>query len=127
MGHFILDSDILIDVARECREALALLDSLLGADVFISDFTKAELLVGARDGAHQAEIVTFLEAFKTLSPNASISEQALGILQKHYLAHGTHIVDACIAATAHFFELTLLSNNEKHFRPIKGLRYERPY
>jgi predicted nucleic acid-binding protein len=37
--------------------------------------------------------------------------------------HGLTLADALIAATAAIYDLTLVSRNEKHFRPVKGLRF----
>jgi predicted nucleic acid-binding protein len=54
-----------------------------------------------------------------------IGEEAYLALKQYSKSHGLKIADALIAATAKANVLELVSKNEKHFGPIKGLKFMR--
>ena len=64
--------------------------------------------------------MTFI--FATLSLSENIGHRALIYIEEYSLSHGLRAGDAIIAATAAENNLTLVSGNAKHFRPIKELK-----
>ena len=57
-----------------------------------------------------------------LGIDEAISQQAIRLMERHALAHGLRVVDALIAATALVRGFPLATANERHYRPIKGLK-----
>jgi predicted nucleic acid-binding protein len=52
----------------------------------------------------------------------SIGHRALIYLEEYSLSHGLRAGDAIIAATAIENNMTLVSSNARHFKPIKELK-----
>ncbi len=55
----------------------------------------------------------------------NISQKAIDLLETFALSHGLQMGDALIASTAIEHNLTLLTGNVKHFKPIPLLRVEK--
>ncbi len=123
----LLDTDILIDIARGREQALRFLQSLQGEVVAVSHLSVAELLVGARTVRERDVVEKFVKTFVILAPDAMVSERALALIKTYHHVCGTGIIDAYIAATAIEFDMTLCSRNAKHFSPIRELSMNIPY
>jgi len=54
-----------------------------------------------------------------------IGQDAYARAKRYSKSHGLTLADALIAATAMTNDFTLISRNEKHFRPIAGLKFLR--
>jgi predicted nucleic acid-binding protein len=91
---------------------------------FLSVQTYLELFQDARNRAEQQTTKQFLADFRfTLLPlTETIGHRAMVYIEEYALASGLRAGDALIAATATENNLTLLSGNGKHFKPIHGLR-----
>ena len=50
--------------------------------------------------------------------------KAVSLVEELFLAHHILLADALIAATALQHDLVLITANNKHFRPIRGLKLE---
>jgi len=59
--------------------------------------------------------------FVLLPLTENVGHRALIYTEQYALTHGLSAADAIIAATAAENNLTLVSSNVKHFRPIKEL------
>ena len=122
MAGLLVDTDILIDVARGVEEAIEQLDRWDSEQgVAISVITYMELLVGCRNKREQRAVERFVRRFELLAIDPEISEEAIGLLVKYRLSHGLLIADALIAATAIVRGIPLVSKNQRDYRFIEGL------
>ncbi len=118
----LFDTDIFIWVQRGNVKAAALIER--EPVRFLSVQTYLELLQGARNKEEQRVVKQFLADFRfmLLPLTESIGHRAMVYIEEYGLASGLRAGDALIAATATENNLTLLSGNTKHFKPIHGLR-----
>jgi len=118
----LIDTDVLIDVARGDVQANSILQALAEeSSPAISVVTNLELLVGCRDKRELAELDKFIKPFQVFNLSQQVSESALSLLRKYRLSHGLLIPDALIAATAITRSADLLSKNQRDFRYIADL------
>jgi predicted nucleic acid-binding protein len=68
-----------------------------------------------------------LALYRTLWLSQSAQASALSFLSQHRLSAGIGFLDCLLAATAIENGLVLATVNDKHFRPLSGLKVERPY
>ena len=120
----LIDSDVLIGVARGNAGAINKLQSL--PHWRISAVSYMELAQGCRD---KAELKVMQKAFSpgagdVLAITQPISDLACTLVEKYALSHSVHLADALIAATAMINAMPLLTGNGKHFSAIKGLKIE---
>jgi len=120
----LIDSDVLIWLARGNARALAAVESI--ADSYISAISYMELVQGCRN---KTELRLLQTTFKTsahhvLPVTPGISDKACKLVEQYSLSHSLFVADALIAATALSHDLVLLSANEKHFSAIKNLKLE---
>lgn len=119
----IVDTDILIDAARQVREAVDCLDQIERISALaISVVTEMELLVGCQNKTEQRNTERFLQRFQVLRLAENACDQAVELLRQYRLSHGLLIPDAMIAATAMTLGLPLISKNQRDFRFIGGLQ-----
>lgn len=125
----LIDSDILIDAARNETEAIAFLSGLenSGQPMSISVITYLELIVGCQNKQEQREVQKLAARFKFLHISESISTRAQNLVETYFLSHGLLIPDSLIAATALENEITLFTKNIRHFQMIEELKVNRPY
>ena len=102
---------------------------LLPAGIAISVISMGELFVGSYRASHaeqaKAEILDYVELFTWLAIDSATSD-IFGQLKANLQVRGQLIgnFDTLIAATALQYDLTLLTNNARHFERIAGLRLE---
>ena len=121
---FLIDTDVLIDISRGSGAAADFVDGLTG-DVFIARISAMELIIGARDRCDQDVIEKFISLFQFAELSEVIGQDAYARAKRYSKSHGLSLADALIAATAMTNDFTLTSRNEKHFRPISGLKFLR--
>ena len=127
MPDLLLDTDVLVDVARGHPPAVEYLQALHDTTtVGVSVITLMELLVGCRDQLEQRRVDDFVSRFEVLPVNAEISGIALGLIRQYRLQHGLLLPDALVAATALANGLSLVTRNHKHYRFIADLALESP-
>lgn len=122
---YLVDTDILIDLAKGNQGAISYLDSL-GEPWSVSIMTAMEVIVGAMDKREMAKIDEFLAAFHVIQFGRETGEKAYGLLKTFSKSHGLRIFDAIVAATAIVADRILVTRNQKHFRMIPELRLEVP-
>ena len=85
-----------------------------------------ELLRAAKNKQQHRYINDFLSsfAFVVLPLSESIGHRALIYLEEYTLSHGLTAGDAIVAATAAESNMTLVSSNTKHFKPVKELKFK---
>jgi len=119
----IVDTDILVDAARQIEQAVACLSQLQQrSELAVSIVTQMELLVGCRNKAELQSTERFLNRFRILRLGPDISDQAVNLLRVYRLSHGLLIPDALIAATAMTLDQPLISRNQSDYRFIADLR-----
>jgi len=122
VADVIVDTDILIDVARRIPEAITYVDNLeRRVIVGISSVTYMELLVGCRNKTEQRKVERFVRRFEIVKLNETIADHAIVLLQQYRLSHGLLIADGLIAATAIVIDKPLASKNQRDYRFIAGL------
>ena len=116
MADLLVDTDILIDVARGLDEAVAHLQAWEAErEIGISAITYMELLVGCRNKREQRAVERFVERFEVIPVSVLITEQAIELLRRYRLSHGLLIADALIAATAITKGIPLVSKNQRDY------------
>jgi predicted nucleic acid-binding protein len=124
MAGFLIDTDVLIDISRGSVDAADLVDAL-PEEIFIARISAMELIVGARNKSDQKVIEKFISLYSIKELSDAIGHEAHSQLKRYAKSHGLTLADALIASTAIVNNLTLVSRNEKHFRPIKQLGFSK--
>ena len=121
----IFDTDIIIWIQRGNIKAGELVDG--DNDRCISIITYMELLQKANNKQQHSVIKNYLKEmdFTILPLSDNIGHRASIYIEEYSLSHGISADDALIAATAIENNLFLVSGNEKHYKPIRELRFKR--
>lgn len=132
MSELILvDTDVLIDVARSSAEAIAVLAQIeQRAPLAVSVITQMELVVGCRNKAELRAVDHFLKRFEVVRLNERISDQAVDLLRRYRLSHGLLIADAIVAASALSLDRPFVSKNQRDYAFIPELQllpYPEPF
>jgi predicted nucleic acid-binding protein len=84
-----------------------------------------ELIIGARSKRDQKVIEKFISLYAIKELSEPTGRDAHQRLKQYAKSHGLTLADALIAATAIVGDLILVSRNDKHFQPIKGLKFSK--
>jgi tRNA(fMet)-specific endonuclease VapC len=126
---YLLDTDTCIYALKQNRAVLGELLMKSRDDVAVSVISEAELRTGAAKSASPAKTLRLVENFlapltivEFTSEDAAIYAKIRAKLERA----GTPIgpLDTIIASQAVARNLTLVSNNEREFRRVPGLRVE---
>ena len=126
---FLLDTDIVIFALKGRPEVVGSLERHARSPMAMSAITLMELYFGAhrskRVEANLARVRALEGSFRIMPADASIAA-TFGSLKAGLAAAGNRLddFDLIIASTALAYNLTLVSNNERHFGRIEGLRLE---
>ena len=129
MAKFLLDSDILIYFLKGKEEVVSQFAKYMAEDLVISRINYVELLYGAYNSAKTDKnlkvIIPFLENFEVLEFDRYAAE-VFAKEKARLKRQGTMLadMDLMIASIAIANDLTLVSNNTKHFERVKGLRLD---
>jgi tRNA(fMet)-specific endonuclease VapC len=126
---YLLDTNICVYVIRKRPESVyRQLSSVGGRGVAISVVTAFELEVGAlrSQGKHYSEAVRLFIAELPVLPLEDSARAAYGQLRTALERRGEVIgaYDMLIAAHALALDATLVTNNEREFKRVKGLKVE---
>lgn len=128
---FIIDTDILIDSARNIVDAISCLQKTEDrTPLTISVVTQMELIIGCRNKNELASLERFLSRFQIIKIESDISDKAVELLKEYRLSHGLLIADALIASTALVLNQPLITKNQKDYRFIGNLHllpYPNPF
>ena len=128
--RYLLDTNICIYVRRRKPELVFRhFDKLAPGEAAISVITFGELLYGANKSAEREASLKTLSEFFRLVPALPLPERAgevYGFIRADLEARGEVIGgnDLWIAAHALASGLTLVTNNEKEFRRLRGLKVQ---
>lgn len=123
----LLDTDWAIDYLNRIPRTVRRVDALRSEGIAISIVSIAELYEGALNSNDPERdenlLVDFLRQYPTMHLDVAIC-RIFGVERARLRAMGTPIqdMDLLIGATALHHDLTLLSNNRRHFQRLSGLR-----
>lgn len=127
-ARYLLDTNICIYIQRQRPpEVLAHFQKLKSGEAVISVITWGELLYGAEKSQYRSKVLHLLEEFAALVPVMPIPEsagQTYGVIRAALEAKGEPIGnnDLWIAAHAKTSGLVLITNNEREFVRVPGLK-----
>lgn len=128
--RYLLDTNICIYIQRrKPHEVLERFRKLKPGDASISVVTWGELLYGAEKSRHRKKVLQLLEEFQGFIPVLPMPEKAgktYGAIRAALESKGTPIGnnDLWIAAHAKAEGLTVVTNNEREFLRIPGLKVQ---
>jgi tRNA(fMet)-specific endonuclease VapC len=131
MPRFMLDTSICVELLRGRAPAvLARMRSLDVDEVTISSITLAELQYGVAKSANPARHEVLLAEFCApldILPFDALAAETYGRTRTAIERNGTPIgpLDALIASHALSLHVTLVTNNDREFRRVPGLRVEK--
>ena len=126
---YLIDTDIIIFALRGDKTVLAKFEENKNIPISISMITYAELVFGAKRSGNEQKNMLKVNRIREIYPveelNIGIMEVFADIKTKMY-AQAIRIedMDLFIAATAIYNDLTLVTNNTKHFKNIPLLELE---
>ena len=128
--RYLLDTNICIYIRQKRpEEVLRRFRKLRPGEAAPSVITYGELLYGAAKSKHRVAALERLRELVDLLPALPLPEPAVetyGTIRAHLEAKGEMIGnhDLWIAAHALAAKLTLVTNNEKEFRRVRGLKVQ---
>ena len=128
--RYLLDTNICIYIHRQKpMEVFARFQKLKAGDAAISVITWGELLFGAEKSQQRKKVLQLLGEFKTFIPVLPIPESAgktyaaiRALLESKGEPIGNN--DLWIAAHAKAAALTIVTNNEREFQKVPGLKVQ---
>lgn len=129
-ARYMLDTNICIYIQRQRPEnVLARFQKIKPGDAAISVITWGELVYGAKKSRQHKKALQLLEEFKSFVPVLPIPEntgKTYGVIRALMESKGTPIGnnDLWIAAHATAAAIILVTNNEREFRRVPGLKIE---
>lgn len=122
MSFALVDTDILIDLAADSRQAIDSIKTLQQEfTLAVSTITVMELTVGCRNKVELRNMEKLLERFEVVPLSELVSSTAINLIKKYRLSHGLLIADALIASTAIANDCPLASKNQRDYKFISGL------
>lgn len=126
---YLIDTDIIIFALRGDKTVLAKFDENKNIPISISMITYAELVFGAKRSQNERTNMLKVNRIREIYPveelNIGIMELFADIKANMYSkAMRIEDLDLFIAATAIYNDLTLVTNNTKHFKNIPLLKLE---
>ena len=115
---FLVDTNIIIDFLRGDSKAKEFIINNVD-EIKVSVVSVSELYAGVRGKKEEEPLKNFLSSFETLVLDYSISVEAGYLKNKYYKSHNAGLADCMIAATSIQHDLTLVTDNFKHFPMIK--------
>lgn len=126
---FLLDTDTCIYALKQRRDVLDQILAQNEDDIGVSVITEAELRTGVAKSDSPLKSLRMLENFlrpftivEFTSSDTTVYAQVRARLERAGTPIGT--LDTIIAAQALAHDLTLVTNNEREFRRVPGLRIE---
>ena len=126
---YLIDTDIIIFALRGDKTVLAKFEENKNIPISISLITYAELVFGAKRSGNEQKNMLKVNRIREIYPveelNIGIMELFADIKANMYSkAMRIEDMDLFIGATAIYNDLTLVTNNTKHFRNIPLLKLE---
>src|SRR5271168_113142 len=97
--RFLLDTDVLVDLSRNHRAAVAYVDDLRN-DWALSAITALKFVAGAKNQREVQLIDQLIEVYETIPVTDAIGRHAYDLLKEYAKSSGLRTLDSLIAATA---------------------------
>jgi predicted nucleic acid-binding protein len=125
MEQYLIDTNVVFDYFSASLPATGLLfmDSVIDAIPNLSVITQIELLCWKTDIVKEQAVKDFISDSEILEITPDVISHCVNIRRDKKVK----TPDAIIAATAIANDYTLISNNDKDFKSIEGLKYINPY
>jgi tRNA(fMet)-specific endonuclease VapC len=130
IARYLLDTNTCIYIhRRKPPEVLARFRRLRAGEAVVSVVTYGELLFGAEKSVSRAKVVQIIEEFTSIVHVLPLSGEAArlyGAIRAVLSVRGEMIGanDLWIAAHARALDLTLVTNNERAFKRVTGLKIQ---
>lgn len=126
---YLIDTDTIIFALRKDKSVLAEFEENKNIPISISMITYAELVFGAKRSQNEQKNMIKVNRIRKIYPIEELNEGVMEVfadIKAKMLGKGIRIedMDLLIAATAIYNDLTLVTNNTKHFENIPDLRLE---
>ncbi|MEE3314267.1 MAG: type II toxin-antitoxin system VapC family toxin [Treponema sp.] len=126
---YLIDTDTIIFALRGDSGVLAKFEENKNLPISISMITYAELVFGAKRSQNEQKNMIKVNHIRDIYPIEELNEGVMEVfadIKAKMFDKGIRIedMDLLIAATAIYNELTLVTNNTKHFENIPNLKIE---
>ena len=126
---YLIDTDIIIFALRKDKSVLIKFEENKNIPISISMITYAELIFGAKRSQNEQQNMIKVGHIRELYPIEDLNEGVMEVfadIKAKMFNNGIRIedMDLLIAATAIYNDLTLVTNNVKHFEKIPYLKLE---
>ena len=126
---YLIDTDTIIFALRGDKNVLAKFEENKNLPISISMITYAELIFGAKRSQNEQKNMIKVNHIRDISAIEDLNEGVMEVfadVKAKMFEKGIRIedMDLLIAATAIYNELTLVTNNTKHFENIPNLKLE---
>jgi predicted nucleic acid-binding protein len=125
MERYLIDTNVVSDYFSASLPATGLqfMDSVIDSVPNLSVITQIELLCWKTEAHKEQAVKDFINDSEILDITPDVISHCVNIRRDKKI----RTPDAIIAATAIANDYTLISNNDKDFKNIKGLKYLNPY
>ncbi len=123
----LLDTDIVLDILRDYRPALAWFQSLVDEEIGLAGYVVLEILDGASNKREMNRMQKAIQPFFIHWPTSDDCNRALATFAQGKLSHNLGVLDALIAETAKGLGVPLHTFNLKHYKAILDLKTIQPY
>ena len=126
---YLIDTDIIIFALRKDKSVLIKFEENKNIPISISMITYAELIFGAKRSQNEQQNMIKVRHIRDLYPIEELNEGVMEVfadIKAKMFNNGMRIedMDLFIAATAIYNDLTLVTNNVKHFEKSPYLKLE---
>ena len=126
---YLIDTDIIIFALRKDKSVLIKFEENKNIPISISMITYAELIFGAKRSQNEQQNMIKVRHIRELYPIEDLNEGVMEVfadIKAKMFNNGIRIedMDLLIAAIAIYNDLTLVTNNVKHFEKIPYLKLE---
>ncbi len=125
MEQYLIDTNVVSDYfsASLPADGFQFMDGVIDAIPNLSVITQIELLCWKTDYATEQKVESFISDSIVLDITPEVISHCVSIRKSSKIK----TPDAIIAATAIAYKHTLITNNKKDFKKIKGLKIVNPY
>lgn len=126
---YLIDTDTIIFAIKGDKKVIAKFEENKNIPMSISMITYAELVFGAKRSQDESKSMITVNHIREIYPIEKLDENVMEVFadtKAKLYGKGIRIedLDLLIAATAIYNDLTLVTNNTKHFEKIPGLKLE---
>jgi predicted nucleic acid-binding protein len=125
MEQYLIDTNVVPDyfTASFSAAGMQFMDTAIDATPNLSVITQIELLCWKTDAATEQKVTDFISDSIVLDINPDVITQCVNLRKGKKIK----TPDAIIAATALAYGYTIITNNEKDFNNISGLKIVNPH